>query len=762
MREVASFCHRGGDIDHRFTPSPTGAQGIEGHQRVYRRRPASYLTEYPVSGQYPLAAGGWSLRLRGRADGYDPSQGMVEEIKTCRVDPAAIPEAVTRLHLAQGRLYAAMIAQAEDLQALEVRLTWLQLDTDREHSVCQHYARLELDEFLHQTLQHFGGWLSRLAALRERRDASVAQLAFPHPQFREGQRNIAELVYKCIDQGGQLLIEAPTGIGKTAAVMFPALKALARDKHDVLVFATAKTVGRRAAEQTLDRFRAAGFSGSSLSLSARDKVCLAPGKACHGDDCPYARNYYDKLPAAMDAAITLPALPREQLELLAREHEVCPYQLAWDLLPWVDCIIADLHYLYALTSNLVMRFAEAGRRCTVLLDEAHNLPGRARGMYSAALAKAQLMEATKAAPGPLAAPLRAINRSLLELQREPWPEEGWDSRAELPPALLLNLQNFVAAVGEQLALQPLLLQREPRVLDFYFGVLQFLRVAEQWGEHFRFEMSRDTGRQSLVLKLNCLDPGPLLNPRQQALHAVVAFSATLSPWQWSRHGLGLLDTAVCHQAGSPFDPAQLKVALALDVDTRYARRCESLPALAQLLIDWLAQVPGNCLLYFPSYQYLQDCLHLVASQPGEIPGRQLWVQSRGQDDAGRDELLQLLVSRRDLAAFCILGGVFGEGIDLPGDQLSSVVVVGVGLPQVNRDTETQRRYFQARFGAGFAYAYQYPGMQKVAQALGRVVRTPRDYGHALLVDCRYREPDYRRLLPQWWHYQGPGGDPDAG
>lgn len=219
--------------------------------------------------------------------------------------------------------------------------------------------------------------------------------------------------------------------------------------------------------------------------------------------------------------------------------------------------------------------------------------------------------------------------------------------------------------------------------------------------------------------------------------------------------MGLTASAVCHQARSPFEPDQLQVDLALDVETRYARRRDSLPALAQRLSDWLEEVPGNCLVYFPSYQYLQDCLAQLQDRPGAFRARELWVQARGQDDSAREQLLELLAGRRDVVALCILGGVFGEGIDLPGEQLSSVVVVGVGLPQVNRDTETQRRYFEQRYGHGFAFAYQYPGMQKVSQALGRVVRTPQDRGRALLVDSRYREPAYRVLLPRWWQYRDP-------
>ena len=291
VTELARFCHRSGDIDHRFSPSPSGAEGIAGHQRLYARRPTSYRREYGVS--YQHSAPGLSLTLRGRADGYDEERGLVEEIKTCRVDPATLPEEVAALHMAQGRLYAAIIAADSELEGLDVRVTWLNIDTDEEHSVTEYHSRLSLVAFLDATLSQFSDWLAIIAGRRRERDRSLAELEFPDGGFRAGQRDIAELGYKCVDQGGQLLLEAPTGIGKTAAVMFPALKALQREKHEKVVFVTAKTVGRRAAERALADFAAAGYCGSALSLTAKDKVCLSPGRACHADDCPYAQGYYD-------------------------------------------------------------------------------------------------------------------------------------------------------------------------------------------------------------------------------------------------------------------------------------------------------------------------------------------------------------------------------------------------------------------------------------------------------------------------------------
>lgn len=751
VRDLVSFCHRSGDIDHRFTPSPTGVQGVAGHQRVYRRRGQSYRSEYPVD--YRHIVGDLQLRLRGRADGFDPAAALVEEIKTCRVKPALIPAAVSQMHLAQARIYAALIAIELNLDQLEVRLTWFNIDSDEETPLSQTYSRDELDGFLASSLATFSGWLAQLALLRQQRDASLLVLAFPHGEFRQGQREIAELVYKCVDQGGELLLEAPTGIGKTAAVLYPALKALATGKHDRIAYVTAKTVGRRSAEETLEKFRTAGLSLAALSLTAKERVCFSPGKACHGDDCRYARGYYDRLPQALVAALRSPTLRQADIERLAGEFAVCPYQLALDLLPWMDMVIADLHYVYSLTATLGAVMQQDGQRWTVLLDEAHNLPERARRMFRASLAKADLMALRRVAPRDLAAALDRINRAMLALQRQVWQEPDFDSRAEFPAELQQSLGDFVASTGELLAQEPALLQRHPPLLDFYFEVIHFLRLADHWGEDFRFELSKTEGQQSLRLNLNCLDSARLLRDKQQLLHSLTAFSATLSPPHWTRQALGLGPAAVFRRESSPFGRDQLDVFLATAIDTRYQQREQSLPALAATVLLWLRQESGNCIVYFPSYRYLHDCLALMQARGLETLRPCLWVQAREQEDAGRDQLLQLLEERRDVAALCILGGVFGEGIDLPGERLSSVVIVGVGLPQFNRDTEQLRNWFQQHHGAGFEYAYLYPGMQKVDQALGRVIRSSEDRGRALLIDSRYGSRQYRDLLPPWWEYQ---------
>jgi DNA excision repair protein ERCC-2 len=749
VRALAEFCHRQGDIDYRFTPSPTGEQGIAGHQQVTAGRGAGYQPEYPLEHRWQLE--GFSLYLRGRADGYDAEAGYIEEIKTCRIERSAIPAAVEAVQWAQAMLYAGLLVLAEpERERLDVHLTWFNIDTRQQWTRRETLSRMEIEDFLLQTIERYGQWLARLHEWRSCRDASIRSLPFPHEQFRSGQRDMAESVYKCISQGGQLLLQAPTGIGKTAAVLFSALKALAAKKHDLLTYVTARTVGRQAAEQGLADMSAQGLQLRRLSLTARDSICFSPGKACHAEDCPFARGYYDRLPAALDAAVEQTDLSRTQLESLAREFEICPYQLSLDLIPWVDLCIADIHYVYSFNATIAGLNTQGTERWTVLLDEAHNLPDRARSMFSATLSKAALMRARSQAHGEVKRCLDRCNRCLLALQKQDWQEAEFHSSEILPESLVHSLQLLVAAISEQQAESPLVLQQRPDLLEFYFAVLQFQRVQEVFADDFRFEMSRGDGQQSLSVRLHCLDGSRLLGERQRQLHSVTAFSATVSPPQWILSELGFDDAAVFRNLPSPFSADQYRVYLNTRLDTRFRSRAETTPALSAAILQWLETNPGNCIVYFPAYRYMEDAL---AGITPHLQARHLITQQREQGQLAREQLLQTLRSRTDVVAFCILGGIFGEGIDLPGDALTSVVIVGVGLPQFNRQRQVLRDYYDRKFGRGYQYAYQYPGMQKVSQALGRVIRRESDRGSALLIDPRYGESSYRSLLPPGWEYR---------
>jgi len=745
VRELAAFCHRRGDLDARFGPGPTAAEGVRGHRELAAARGPDYLAEYPL--ELTRRLGDLTLRLRGRADGYLPSLPMVEEIKTCRIDPARLPADLSRLHLAQAQLYAAMLAAAEGFPHVQVRLTWYQLDRREEHSLDQRYSAAELAEFLDRSLVCYADWLRQRLLHKARRDASIRALAFPFKAYRQGQREVAELVYKCVHGGGQLMLEAPTGLGKTAAVLYPALKGLAYDCHEHVAFCTAKHSGRDAARDTLARFAADGLIATTLTLTAKERICFSPGHACRADDCHYARGYYDKLAAAREEALGLSALDQPAVEALARRHALCPYQLGLDLLPWVDVAIVDQHHVFSLHAAVSGLAAQSAARWSVLVDEAHNLPGRARGMYSATLPGdfTAAREVLRGPPRRALAALEQTRRSLLQAQVS---GDGDYAVLDAPPASLLSaIQTVIAALTEQMAQPGAPVRPHPAVQTLYFELLHFARLADLAAADFCCEcLPAEDGR----LRLNCIDPARLLALRHVELHAVVAFSATLSPPGWMRALLGLDTGAVFRRCASPFRPQQLAVTIEPRIDTRLSRREQTRPRLLARLVDWLSAQPGNCLVFFPSYRYLNDCVDDLRPL---LEGRQLWVQPAPGGTSGPGELREMLRTQRNVCGLCLLGGSFSEGIDLPGDQLASVVLVGPGLPQPDCDNRLQQDYFQRLYREGFRYASLYPAMQRVNQSLGRVVRGDDDSGSALLIDERYAQSGYRDLLAPHWTYR---------
>jgi len=745
VRDLAAFCHREGDLDARFGPGPTAAEGIRGHRELAAARGDDYLAEYALEASY--RHGDLTLRLRGRADGYLPSVPMIEEIKTCRIDPARLPADLSRLHLAQARLYAAMLAAAEGLDEVQVRLTWYDLSRRQEHPLDQTYSAPELAEFLQRSCERYACWMAARLQHAAARDASIRALAFPFREYRQGQRDIAELVYKCVHSGGQLMLEAPTGLGKTAAALYPAIKGLAHDCHDHVVFCTAKHSGRDAAEDTLARFAADGLIATTLTLTAKERICFSPGHACRADDCHYARSYHDKLPAAREDALQRPTLTQADVEAVAREHALCPYQLGLDLLPWVDIVIADQHHVFSLHAAVAALALHSPSRWTVLVDEAHNLPARARGMYSASLSGnlAAAHRVLRGAPRRAVAALDTALQTLFLAHVEPHDDYAV---LPLPPAALLaSMQAVIAAIAEELARPGAPPRPHPDVQALYFALLHFVRLSELAGDDFCCEL---LAQDASSLRLNCIDPSRLLAQRHAALHAVVAFSATLSPAGWMRVLLGLGDRSVFRRCASPFLPRQLGVAIEPQIDTRLPQRERSRPRLLARLVQWLEAQPGNCLIFFPSHRYLRDCVEELRPLLGD---RQLWVQPAPGAAAPPGELRELLRTKRNVCALCLLGGSYSEGIDLPGDQLRSVVLVGPGLPQPDRDNRLQRDYFQRQHGDGFRYASLYPAMQRVNQSLGRVVRGDTDCGAALLIDGRYALPEYRALLSGHWEYR---------
>ncbi|KAB0494271.1 ATP-dependent DNA helicase [Pseudomonas vancouverensis] len=742
VRALCEFTAKTGDLDLRFTPSPTALEGIVGHRTVASRRSEGYQSEVALEGQFR------SLTVKGRADGYDPAQNCLEEVKTYRGDLSKQPVNHRQLHWAQAKIYGWLMCCKLDLAQINLALVYFDIVSEKETCLLEAFTAADLQAFFEQHCLAFLHWAEQEMTHREGRNRAAQQMAFPHAGFRPGQRHLAESVFKAVSTGRCLMAQAPTGIGKTLGTLFPMLKALAPQQLDKVFFLTAKTPGRKlaldAAQVMLDAPAAPPLR--VLEMIARDKACEHLDKACHGESCPLARGFYDRLPAARQAASRLSLLNQGTLREVALAHEVCPYYLSQEMARWADVVVADYNYYFDF-SALLFGLAQANNwKVAVLVDEAHNLVERGRQMYSASLDQATLNAVRKTAPEPLKKALQRVNREWNALHT---PQIAAYQAYDRPPEKLLQaLSSANASIGDYLNDHPQGL--DSALQGFYFDMLQFGRVAELFDEQFLFDISKRDLERKRPLSQLCLRnvvPAGFIRPRLKAARSTVLFSATLSPRRYYADLLGTPEDTVCIDVESPFHAEQLQVHIVSRISTRFVHRQASLEPIVALIARQFSERPGNYLAFFSSFDYLQQVAQLLAEKHPHI---KQWSQSRGMAEAQRQQFLDQFCANGQGVGFAVLGGAFGEGIDLPGARLIGAFIATLGLAQLNPVNEQLKSRMAAIFGAGYDYTYLYPGVQKVVQAAGRVIRTQEDRGVVMLIDDRFGESKVKQLLPRWW------------
>lgn len=746
VRTLCEFTARRGDLDLRFTPAPSAQEGMAGHRLVTSRRGAQYESEISLSG----VSG--RLLVRGRADGYDPARNRLEEIKTHRGDLGKQPANHRVLHWAQAKVYGWLLCQARGLAEVELALVYFDIVAQQETTFTETHTAESLRQFFEARCGEFLAWAEQEAAHRAARDEALATLAFPHPSFRTGQRELAEAVYKGAASGRCVLAQAPTGIGKTVGTVFGMLKAAKPHALDKVFYLTAKSTGRALAldAAALLRAKAPALPLRVVELTARDKACEHRDKACHGDSCPLAKGFYDRLPAAREEALASGGMDVGALREVAARHAVCPYYLGQEVTRWSDLVVGDYNYYFDGGAMLHAMTLANDWRVGVLADEAHNLVERARTMYSASLVQGALRVVRTMAPAPVRSALDKVNRAWGAL-RKAQAQEGATLDA-LPTPFMAALKGASSALEAHFA-EAAPGAADARMQQAYFDLLAFQRLAESFGAHSVLEWSDGVdaiGKPSATLRIQNLIPAPFLKPRFAAARSATLFSATLNPAHYQVDMLGLPDDTACIDVASPFHADQLKVQVVSRISTRYADRQRSAAPIARLIAGQFEAKPGNYLAFFSSFDYLD----LVASEFARShPGVPMWTQARGMDEAQRQAFLGRFVPGGAGVGFAVLGGSFGEGIDLRGDRLIGAFVATLGLPQVNARNEQLKDCLERVFGAGYDYTYLYPGIQKVVQAAGRVIRTQEDEGVVYLIDDRFARPAVRELLPAWWRVE---------
>ncbi|NCT82201.1 MAG: ATP-dependent DNA helicase [Comamonadaceae bacterium] len=767
VRSLCEFTAKQGSLDRRFTPSATALEGQAVQLAVIARRSEGYETELPLEGRFG------ALRVRGRADGYEADVKRLEEIKTIRGPVALIPENRRALHWAQLQTYGALIAADRGLAELELALVYVDADTQHETVLRETATAAALQAAFEARCRAFEAWAAQEAAHRAARDAALTGLPFPLGELRPGQRLLAEAVYRAATHGRCLLAQAPTGIGKTLGTLYPLLRAMPRQGLDKIAYLTCKGTGRFMAQDALRTLRDAtpGRQLRVLTLVAKAQACEHPDKACHGDACPLALDFYDRLPAARAEAVQTGWLDAPAQRRIALRHGICPYYLGQELLRWADVVVGDVHHAFDPHGQLYGLAQSQGWKLALLVDEAHNLVDRARDMYSAALSLARVREALAAAPKALQPALRRLAGELAGLGRDQ--VEDYQPLPQLPEPLAEALQRVNTALGEHVQNHPL---EVGALLDFYFEVLALQRLLDRLDSHSLCDLQRSAGRVALpdaplnlsllepdengdpvdtgavrdvLLSVRNIVPGHFLKERFEGLGSVTLFSATLGPPDYPRDLLGLPQDCAWIDVPAPFPPEHLSVRVA-PLSTRYEHRERSLDALVDLLAAQYEQHPGNYLAFFSSFDYLDKAAARLALRH---PGLPQWSQSRSMGEAARRAFLERFVADGRGIGFAVLGGAFAEGVDLPGTRLIGAFIATLGLPPVSPLQDQIRERLDAMFGADHGYADLVPGMQKVVQAAGRVLRSVDDRGWVWLLDQRYRRPEVRALLPAWWRLQ---------
>jgi DNA excision repair protein ERCC-2 len=736
VRTLCEFTAKSGDLDLRFTPGTSASEGVAGHRLVALRRGANYQREVALHGDFQ------SLTVRGRADGYDPSCNRLEEFKTYRGDLARMATNRRALHWAQLETYGALLCRRKGLANIELALVYFDVNSQEETLLRAAYSAEHLNREFIDRCTRFLAWAKLESQHRESRDVFLSTLPFPHAAFHPSQRRLAESVYKTAYRSGTLLAQAPTGIGKTLGTLFPTLRAVAKKNMDKVFFLVAKTSGRAAVLAALRLLL--GDSRADvrvLEYSSRKSACEYPGRTCDAQGCPLAKGFYDRLPQGRLAAISMPVWDRAAVRDVALSAHICPYYLTQELARWSDVIIADYNHYFDSSAWLFALTNENQWRVAILVDEAHNLLPRARQMYSATLGSRDFAAAVRAAPLPIRRLLRRVGREWARIA--PGAGAAHSVLPQPPGALLAAITRASTVILDYFADDATAL--DGKLQEFLFLMLKFSRLAESFGAHSLLDVIKQGPLPELTIRN--IVPALFLAPRFSASTATVLFSATLAPASYYRKLLGLPTSTSSIDVETPFRSDQLRVKIAQHISTRYADRPSSVSPIVDLIASQYRARPGNYLAYFSSYAYLSQIFTAFRALHPSIPA---WEQSQRMDASA----CEVFLSRFSLGScgigFAVLGGIFGEGIDLPGDRLIGAFIATLGLPQVNAINAQFARRMQEQFGAGYAYTYLYPGLQKVIQAAGRVIRTTTDSGCVHLIDDRFAQPAIRELLPAWW------------
>lgn len=751
VRNLVEFILREGDIDQRRTAGADKEQmqlGARIHRKIQRQMGSDYHAEVPL--KMEVLCEGFTLCFEGRADGIIKREDeiVIDEIKGVLRELKYIEEPVA-VHLAQAKCYAYMYASQNHLEEIRIQMTYCQMETEEIKRFLQTFSIEELKTWMEDVIKRYEKWAKFQMEWRKVSRESIRQIQFPYA-YREGQKELAMSVYRTILRKKKLFIQAPTGIGKTMATVFPAVKAVGEGLGDKLFYLTAKTITRTVAEQAFQTLKKQKLRYKVITLTAKEKICFCEEAVCNPEACPYAKGHYDRVnDAVFDLLTATDDMSRSNIEEYARKHEVCPFEMSLDVALWVDAVICDYNYVFDPNAHLRRFFSEGGKEDYLfLIDEAHNLVERAREMYSAALYKEEFLTAKKLVKGmdrKLTRKLEICNQQFLVLKRECESYREYTSVGHIAVSLM-NLMSELERFLEETEAEEV---RE-QLLELYFHVRAFLNIYDILDEHYVIYTELETD-DSFLLKLFCVNPAVNLQEYLSRGNSTIFFSATMLPIRYYKKLLSVEKEDYAVYAPSPFQKERRKLFVGTDVNTKYTRRTGQMyERFASYIAAALQVKKGNYIAFFPSYRFLEEVYEKF--QRYQTEDIICIVQEQSMDEEKREAFLQAFDQDRSesLIGFCVMGGIFSEGIDLTEERLIGAFLVGTGLPQVCNEREILKQYFDRNGENGFSYAYLYPGMNKVLQAAGRVIRTAEDRGVILLLDERFLERQYQEVFPREW------------
>lgn len=749
VRNLVEFILREGDIDNRKAGLPDKeAMQLGGriHRKIQRQMGSDYYAEVPLKITVPCE--GFAIQIEGRADGIQKTADgvVVDEIKGVLRELEYIEKPVS-VHLAQAKCYGYIYGKQQELDSITIQMTYCQMETEEVKRFQETFSIEELERWFLDIVMQYEKWARFQVEWRQTRDATIKEAEFPYP-YREGQRELVTSVYRTILRKKKLFIQAPTGVGKTMATIFPAVKAVGEGLGDKIFYLTAKTITRTVAEQAFQILKKNGLQYKVATLTAKEKICFCEKAECNPDACPYAKGHFDRVnDAVYEMITTMEEMSRENIETQAKKHKVCPFEMGLDVSLWVDAIICDYNYVFDPNAHLKRFFSEGKKgEYLFLIDEAHNLVERGREMYSAVLYKEEFLQMKKAVryeSVKLTRQLAGCNQMLLEMKRECQTYKEYNSISHFA-LKLLNVMNGLQKFLEEKE------QVDEEVLEFYFHVRNFLNIYEEVDENYVIYTELEEGGD-FKLKLFCVNPAVKLQNFLSQGNSTVFFSATLLPIRYYKRLLSVETDDYAVYAHSPFKEANRLLVLGQDVSTKYTRRgYEMYERFAIYIKNVMQAKPGNYLVFFPSYRFMEEVRETFERYRTEEMC--CMIQEQNMNEQDREAFLQEFEAEREgsLAGFCVMGGIFSEGIDLTKERLIGAIIVGTGLPQVCYEREILKQYFERHGEDGFDYAYLYPGMNKVLQAAGRVIRTEEDRGVIALLDDRFLGRRYQEIFPREW------------